>query len=325
MTAINACARLAALCVSLVIAPACWAADAYPNHKVRMIVPFAAGGPTDVIGRMIAERLSEVWGQQIYVEDLPGAGGNLGVETAARATPDGYTILVVSTGVIINPSMYTKIGYDPIKDFAPITLAAASPNVVTATPSVPAKTLKELIALIKANPGKYSYAQPATGSTPHLAGELFKQKYDLDLVTVPFNGAPLAINSTLGGHTQVAFTALPPAMGTIKDGSLHGIAILAKERVVSLPDLPTNIEEDVPGLESDTLTGILAPAGTPKDIIDKWNAAIVKMVADPDVKKRLDTLGFNAVANTPAEFSERLKTEMARWGAVVKAAGIHVD
>jgi tripartite-type tricarboxylate transporter receptor subunit TctC len=301
------------------------AADNYPDHKVRVIVPFAAGGPTDVIGRMVAERLSDAWGQQLYVENMPGAGGNIGVEAAGRAAPDGYTIVVVSTGFIINPSMYSKIGYDPVKDFTPISLVAASPNVVTVHPSVPAKDLKELIALIKANPGKYSYAQPATGSTPHLAGELFKQTYNLDLVTVPFNGAPLAINSTLGNHTPIAFTALPPAMGNVKDGSLRGVAILAKERLTALPDLPTNVEEGVPGLESDTLTGILAPAGTPKAIIDKWNAAIVKMAADPETRKKLDTLGFVPVANSPDQFADRIKAEMARWDKVVKAAGIHVD
>jgi tripartite-type tricarboxylate transporter receptor subunit TctC len=301
------------------------AADNYPDHKVRVIVPFAAGGPTDVIGRMVAERLSDAWGQQLYVENMPGAGGNIGVEAAGRAAPDGYTIVVVSTGFIINPSMYSKIGYDPVKDFTPISLVAASPNVVTVHPSVPAKDLKELIALIKANPGKYSFAQPATGSTPHLAGELFKQTYNLDLVTVPFNGAPLAVNSTLGNHTPIAFTALPPAMGNVKDGSLRGVAILAKERLTALPDLPTNVEEGVPGLESDTLTGILAPAGTPKAVIDKWNAAIVKMAADPETRKKLDTLGFVPVANSPDQFADRIKLEMARWDKVVKAAGIHVD
>jgi len=219
----------------------------YPDHKIRMIVPFAAGGPTDVIGRLVAERLSDVLGQQVYVENLPGAGGNLGVETAKRAAPDGYTIVVVSTGFIINPSMYTTIGYDPLKDFAPISLVAASPNVVMVHPSVPAKTLKELVDFVKANPGKYSYAQPSTGSTPHLAAEQFKQKFDLDLVMVPFNGAPLAVNSTMGGHAPIAFTALPPAIGNIKDGSVRGIAILAKARVAALPDLPTNGEEGVPG------------------------------------------------------------------------------
>jgi len=321
--------RLFAFCASLIIggllAAPSQAADSYPDRKVRMIVPFAAGGPTDVIGRLVAERLSDAWGQQLYVEDMPGAGGNLGVETAARAAPDGYTILVVSTGFIINPSMYSKIGYDPIKDFAPISLVAASPNVVTVNPAVPAKNLKELIGLIKANPGTYSFAQPATGSTPHLAGELFKQTYNLDLVTVPFNGAPLAINSTLGNHTPIAFTALPPAIGNIKDGSLRGIAILAKARVAALSDLPTSGEEGVADLESDTLTGILAPAGTPKTIIDKWNAAIVTMAADPEIKKKLDALGFIPVASSPEQFEDRIKSEAARWDKVIKAAGIRVD
>lgn len=321
--------RLFAFCASLIIggvlAAPSQAADSYPDRKVRMIVPFAAGGPTDVIGRLVAERLSDAWGQQLYVEDMPGAGGNLGVETAARAAPDGYTILVVSTGFIINPSMYSKIGYDPIKDFAPISLVAASPNVVTVNPAVPAKNLKELIGLIKANPGTYSFAQPATGSTPHLAGELFKQTYNLDLVTVPFNGAPLAINSTLGNHTPIAFTALPPAIGNIKDGSLRGIAILAKARVAALPDLLTSGEEGVADLESDTLTGILAPAGTPKTIIDKWNAAIVTMAADPEIKKKLDALGFIPVASSPEQFEDRIKSEAARWDKVIKAAGIRVD
>src|SRR5580658_607343 len=307
------------------MAGAAFAQSAYPDHKIRMIVPFLAGGPTDVIGRLVAERLSEVLGQQVYVENLPGAGGNLGVETAKRAAPDGYTIVAVSTGFIINPSMYATIGYDPLKDFAPISLVAASPNVITVHPSVAAKNLKELVDLIKANPDKLSYAQPSTGSTPHLAAEQMKQMFGLDMVMVPFNGAPLAINSTLGNHTPMAFTALPPAMGAVKDGSLRGIAILSKTRVAALPDLPTNGEQGVPGLESDTLTGILAPAGTPQAIIDKWHDAIAKMAADPEMKKKLDTLGFVPVANTPAEFTERIKTEAARWGKVVKAAGIHMD
>jgi tripartite-type tricarboxylate transporter receptor subunit TctC len=318
--------RVAVAMTAVFVAGAAFAQSAYPDHKIRMIVPFAAGGPTDVIGRLVAERLSDVFGQQVYVEDLPGAGGNLGVEMGKRAAPDGYTILTVSTGFIINPSMYSKIGYDPMKDFTPISLVAASPNVVAVHPSVPAKNLKELIALIKADPAKYSYAQPATGSTPHLAAEQMKQMFDLaSLVMVPFNGAPLAVNSTLGDHTQISFTALPPAIGAIKDGSLRGIALLAKQRAAALPDLPTNIEEGVPGLESDTLTGIVAPAGTPKEIVDKWNAAIVKMLADPAVKQKLDTLGFVPVGNSPAEFAERIKSEAARWDKVVKAAGIHMD
>ena len=318
-------ARLAALCAGLVLAGSSFAAGTYPDHKIRMIVPFTPGGPTDVIGRLVAERLTDVLGQQVYVENLPGAGGNLGVETAKRADPDGYTVLAVSTGFIINPSMYSKIGYDPIKDFSPVSLVAASPNVVMVHPSVPAKNLKELIDLIKANPGKYSFAQPATGSTPHLVGELIKQKFDLDMVMVPFNGAPLAVNSAMGNHTPIAFSALPPALGNIKDGSVRGIAIFAKQRVASLPDLPTSEEEGVPGLESDTLTGIVFPAGTPQAIVDTWHAAIVKMAADPAIKQKLDTLGFIPVANTPAEFSARIKSEAMKWDAVIKKAGIHVD
>jgi tripartite-type tricarboxylate transporter receptor subunit TctC len=222
--------------------------------------------------------------------------------------------------------MYSDAGYDPLKDFAAVSLVAASPNVVAVHPSVPAKNLKELIALIKADPSKYSYAQPSTGSTPHLAAEQMKQMFNLaGLVMVPFNGAPLAINSTLGNHTPISFTALPPAIGAIKDGSLRGIALLAKERAAALPDLPTNGEEGVPGPESDTLTGIVAPAGTPQPIIDKWHDAIVKMAADPAIKAKLDALGFVAVANTPSQFENRIRSEAARWDKVIKVAGIHMD
>ena len=300
-------------------------AETYPAHPVRLIVPFAAAGPTDVIARIVAQKLSDAWGQQVYIENLPGAGGNTGIANAAKSKPDGYTILVVSTGFIVNPSMYAKVPYDPLKDFSPITLVAASPNVISAHPSFPAKTLKELIELVKEHPGTYSFAQPATGSTPHLAGELLKQKYWLDLVTVPFNGAGLAINSTIGGHTPIAFTALPPAMSNIKEGKLHGIAVLSTRRSPSLPDVPTNVEAGVPDLESDTLTGIVAPAGTPNEIIERWHRNIVQMVAMPDVKERLESLGFVPVANTPQEFDQRLKTEMEKWGKVVRDANIRAD
>ena len=300
-------------------------AETYPAHPVRLIVPFAAAGPTDVIARIVAQKLSDAWGQQVYIENLPGAGGNTGIANAAKSKPEGYTILVVSTGFIVNPSMYAKVPYDPLKDFSPITLVAASPNVISAHPSFPAKTLKELIELVKEHPGTYSFAQPATGSTPHLAGELLKQKYGLDLVTVPFNGAGLAINSTIGGHTPIAFTALPPAMSNIKEGKLHGIAVLSTRRSPSLPDVPTNVEAGVPDLESDTLTGIVAPAGTPNEIIERWHRDVVQMVAMPDVKERLESLGFVPVANTPQEFDQRLKTEMEKWGKVVRDANIRAD
>jgi tripartite-type tricarboxylate transporter receptor subunit TctC len=292
-------------------------AQTYPSKPIRMIVPFAAGGPTDVIARIVAQKLSEAWGQQVVTENQPGAGGNIGVVAAAKAAPDGYTVLAVSTGFLVNPSMYTRVGYDPIKDFSPITLVASSPNVVFVNPAVPAKTLKELVDV--------SFSQPATGSTPHLAGELFKLRYAPDLVVVPFPGAAPAVSSTLGGHTPIGFTALPPAMNNIKEGKLRGLALLATSRSQFLPDLPTNAEAGVPDLESDTLTGIVAPAGTPRELIDKWRNDIAKMEATPDVKQRLEALGFVPVANTPEEFGDRIKTEIARWGKVVRDAHIRMD
>ena len=315
---------------TLLVLCALTAADAalaqiYPSKPIRMIVPFAAGGPTDVIARVVAQKLSEAWGQQVVTENMPGAGGNTGVALAAKAPPDGYTILVVSTGFLVNPSMYARVPYDPIKDFSPVTLVAASPNVVFVNPAVPATTLKELIDVIKANPGKYSFSQPATGSTPHLAGELFKLRYAPDLVMVPFPGAAPAVSATLGGHTPIGFTALPPAMSNIKEGKLRGLALLATKRSPFLPDVPTNAEAGVPDLESDTLTGIVAPAGTPKELIDKWRNEIAKMVAAPDVKQRLEALGFVPVANLPEEFGDRIKVEIARWGKVVRDANIKAD
>jgi len=320
--------KLVAL-VTLALALAVFAgsarAETYPARAVRMIVPFAAAGPTDVIGRIVAQKLSEDLGQQFYVENVPGGGGNTGTAQAAKSAADGYTILVVSTGFIINPSLYSKIPYDPFKDFAPITLIAASPNVLTVAPSVPAKSVKELIALIKANPGKYSFAQPGTGSTPHLSGELFKLSFGLDLVMVPFTGAGPAITSTIGGHTPIAFTALPPALASIQDGKLRGLAVLTGKRVAGLPDVPTMAEAGVPDQDADTLTGIVVPVGTPPDIVDLLNREIVKIVALPDVREKLAALGFIAIADTPAEFAARLKSEFAKWAKVIKDAGIKAD
>jgi len=299
-------------------------AQPYPNKPVKMIVPFAPAGPTDVIARLIAQKLSETWGQQVYVENIAGAGGNTGTANALRAPADGYTILVVSTGFIINPSLYAKVPY-AISDFAPISLVAASPNAVSVHPSFPAKSMKELIELVKASPGKYSYAQPATGSTPHLAGELFKLRYGLDLTMVPFTSAGLAMNSTIGGHTPIAFTALPPAMTNIQAGKLRGLAVMASKRNAGLPDVPTMTEAGVPDQESDTLTGIVAHAGTPKELIDRWHKEIVRIVALPDIQDRLLKLGFDPIANSPAEFAVRIKSEAIKWDKVAKDANIRMN
>jgi tripartite-type tricarboxylate transporter receptor subunit TctC len=322
----TALARLVAAAAVLLAEPCLGQTGAYPTHAVRMVVPFAAGGPTDVIARVVAQKLSESLGQQFYVENLPGAGGNTGTANVAKAPADGYTILVVSTGFIVNPSLYAKgVPYDPVKDFAPVTLVAASPNVLTVNPAVPANSVKDLIALVKASPGKFSFAQPATGSTPHLNGELFKLEFGLDLIMVPFTGAAPAITSTIGGHTPIAFTALPPAMTNIKDGKLRALAVLSTQRVPALPDVPTAAEAGITGHEGDTLTGIVVPAKTPPEVVQRLNAEIKKLVALPDVKEKLETLGFVAVANTPAEFGERIKVETAKWSKVINDAKIKIE
>jgi tripartite-type tricarboxylate transporter receptor subunit TctC len=240
----------------------------------------------------------------------------------AGAPGDGYTLLVVSTGFVVNPTLFAKVPYDPVKDFAPISLIAVSPNVLTVHPSVEAKSVTELVALIKANPGKYSYASPGVGSTPHLSGEMFRISQGIDMVVVQFSGAGPAMQNTVGGHTPIAVTALPPATPQIKDGKLRALVVTSAKRVPGLPDVPTVAEAGLPGQEAYTLTGMLAPAGTPKAIIDLLHGEIVKIVKLPDVQKRLDDLGFDAVANSPGEFAARIKTEMEKWGKVIRDAKI---
>jgi tripartite-type tricarboxylate transporter receptor subunit TctC len=300
-------------------------AQGYPNHPVRVVVGFPAGGPTDVIARLVAQHLSDSLGQQFFVENIPGAGGNTAAGQAARAAPDGYTIMAISTGFLVNPSLYAKVPYDPIKDFAAVTLVAASPNVVVVSPSVPARTLPELVQLIRDNPGKYSYAGPGVGSTPHLGGELFRLTYKLDLVHVPFTGAAPAVQATIGGHTPIAFTALPSSLSAIKAGQVRAIGLAATERAEQIPDVPTFAEQGVKDQEADTLTGIVAPAATPKEIVELLAREIAKSVARPDVRERLAALGFKPVANTPDEFAARIKLEMEKWGKVVRDANLRIE
>ena len=320
------------LCTSLMVSGSPCAQDAptrvathYPEHSVRMVVGFTAGGPTDVIARIIAERLSRSTGQQFYVDNRPGAGGNIASAEVAKAAPDGYTIIVVSTGFMVNMSLYAHVPYDAVKDFAPITMVAYSPNVVLVNPSVPANNVRELIELIKANPNKYSFAGPGIGSTPHLSGELFKQKFGLDMVHVPFPGAAQAISSAIAGHTPIAFTALPPALANIQEGKLRALALLAVKRSREIPNVPTMQETGYPDQEADTLTGVLAPAGTPNEIVDLLHREIVKAVADPGVRDRLFKLGFEPVANKPEEFGARIKSEIAKWGKVIHDANLRIQ
>jgi tripartite-type tricarboxylate transporter receptor subunit TctC len=322
MAAITAATRIIALGAAFVLASTGWAAAAYPDHAVKVIVPFAAGGPTDVMARLLAQKLSEDLKQQFYVENHAGAGGNIGMVMVARSAADGYTILVASSSYTVNPSLYAANPYDPYKDFAPVTLAAASPNILSVHPSVPAKTVKELIVLLQTNPGKYSIANAGIGTTPQLAAELFKLSYKLDATSVPFSGAGPAIQSTIANQTPVAFSAMPPAAPQVSSGYLRGLAVTSAHRSVALPDVPTMAEAGVGGEESETMQGVLVPSGTPSDVVDLLNKEIVKIMRMPDVQAKCAELGFDPVANSPAAFTDYIKKDVEKWGKVIRDAKI---
>jgi tripartite-type tricarboxylate transporter receptor subunit TctC len=300
-------------------------AGSYPDKPVKMIVPFAPAGPTDIVARLIATKLSERLGRQFYVENVSGAGGNTGMGQAARAAPDGYTVLFVSSSYVVNPSLYPKIPYDPYKDFIPVTVVGDAPNILMVNPSVPAKTVAELVAYIKANPGKLSYASAGTGTTPHLSGELFRLTQKLDIVHVPFSGAGPAIQSLAGGHTPMAFTSLPPAIPMIQEGKLRALAVSAATRAAALPDVPTLAEAGLADQEADTLQAVLLPAGTPRPIVDLLWREIKAIVELPDIKERFAVLGLDAVANTPEEFAAQIRREIAKWGKVIHDANIKME
>jgi tripartite-type tricarboxylate transporter receptor subunit TctC len=306
-------------------APAQTPAAPYPSRPVRIIVPFAAGGPSDIFARLIGQKLSDRLGKQFYVENQAGAGGNIGMGAAARATPDGYTIAVVSSSFLVNPGLYDKIPYDPEKDFVPITIAAYAPNILAVSPSLPVATVKELVALVRANPGKYNFGHSGVGTTPHLSGEMFRHAQGLDLVSVPFNGSGPALQSALGGHTPISFVVLSPAVPLVKEGKMRALAVLSTTRSPALPDVPTIVEAGFPGIEADTQQCVLAPAGTPRAIVDLIYGEIVAALAAPDMQERLATLGFVPVANTPAEFAKMVGPEVARWKQVIREANIKAD
>jgi tripartite-type tricarboxylate transporter receptor subunit TctC len=316
--------RITACCAALLFSAAALA-QTYPAHAVRIIVPFAPGGPTDAMARVLAQKLTENLGQPFVVDNRAGAGGNIGMGIAAKAAADGYTLILVSSSFVVNPGLYSKVPYDAYKDFAPITLAAASPNLIVVHPSVPAKTIHELVALVKANPGKYSYAQPGIGTTPHLSGELFRLSFGLDIVSAPFNGAGPAITSVLAGHTPVAVTALPPAMAHVKSGALRALAVTGAKRSPELPDVPTMAESGISGQEAETMQGMLAPAGTPREVVERLQREVAKIVALPEVKEQLSGMGFDPIANTPEQFGAYIHAEITRWAKVVREANIKVD
>jgi tripartite-type tricarboxylate transporter receptor subunit TctC len=313
-----AAALLAALCGPL-------AAQDYPTRPVRMIVPFAPGGPTDVAGRVIAQKLSEAWKQQVVVDNRAGAGGNIGMGLAAHATPDGYTLLMVSSSYVVNPTLYSKIPYDPYKSFIPVSNVVASPNVFVAHPSVPVKTLQDVVALAQKDPKKLSIATPGVGTTPDLSAELFKMTTKIDLVRVPFGGAGPAVASVVGNQVPLGCVAMPPATPHIQGGRLRALAVTSAKRVAALPDAPTIVEAGFKGQEADTLQGLLVPAGTPRPVVTKISGEVDRMVAQPEFRERMTALGFEIVASKPEQFAAQVKEEVEKWGKVIRAAGIKAE
>jgi tripartite-type tricarboxylate transporter receptor subunit TctC len=314
--------RLAGAAAAGLAAPRIALAQAYPSRAVRVIVPFTPGGPTDLFARLIAPKLSDQLGQNFYIENVGGAGGNIGAARAAQAAPDGYTIFVDGGNYVINPSLFREIPYDPIKSFDPVTIAVTSPVVLTVNPSVPAHTVKELVDLINANPNKYSFATPAAGTPPDLVGELFRLTLKLDLVRVPFKGGGEALTSVLGGQTPISFGAIAPAAPLVKAGKLRALAVTGKTRMSTLPDVPTMAEAGYPQIDGETWFNVVVPAGTPKDIIARLHAAVAKAITEPDVKQRLDVLGYVPLSSTPEQATERFKSDGAKWAKVIKDAGM---
>ena len=297
----------------------------YPTRPVRAIVAFAPGGVTDTFARLMAQKLGEHLGKQFYVENITGATGNIGTGQAAKATPDGYTLLFAFSSHVVNPTLFDKVPYDPYKDFEPVTLAVTSTTVVTVHPSVPAKTIKDLVALVRANPGKYSYSSAGAGTQAHLAGEQFRLSLGLDLVHIPFNGGGPAIAAVVGGHTPIGFSSPAASIPQIKEGNVRALAITSKRRSQILPDVPTMAEAGYPEIEGDSWVGVLVPAGTPKDIISLLNHEVVKIIALPDMKGRLGELGYDPVGSTPEEFAARIKVEIEMWRKVIRAAKIKAE
>jgi tripartite-type tricarboxylate transporter receptor subunit TctC len=301
-------------------------AATFPAKPVRFIAPFPPGGSTDLLARLVAIKLTEAWGQQVTVENRGGAGGTIGVELAARAAPDGYTIVMGHVGTFgFNPTLYPKLPYDAIRDFAPITVLATVPNGMAVHPSLPVKTARDFVALAKAKPGELLYASGGSGSASHLAGEYFKLLTKIDMVHVPYKGTGPAMISMISGQTTMTITGMVALMPHVKSNRLKLLGVATMKRLSIMPDIPTINESGVPGYDANQWYGVLTQAAVPRDIIAKLHADIVKVLARPDVKERLAADGAEAVANTPEQFAAHIKAEIARWAPVVKASGAKPD
>jgi len=316
--------RTLTLCTALVAGLGLAAASAagYPDHPVKIIVPFAAGGPTDVMARLLAQKLGDKLGQQFYIENLAGAGGNIGTANAARSPGDGYTILIASSSYVVNPSLYKNCPYDAFNDFIPVTLAAITPNALIVHPSVEAKTAKELIALIKAHPNKYTFASAGLGTTPDLAESLFKVTYKLDFVIAPYKGGGPAAQAVLADEAPMAFLAMTPVTQLIKAGKIRALAVTTAKRSSALPDVPTLAEAGLTGQNSETMQGVFVPKGTPKAIVDLLQHEVSAIVKTPEMQAKMLPLGFEPEGTTSAEFAAYVKADVAKWKKVIADAKI---
>jgi tripartite-type tricarboxylate transporter receptor subunit TctC len=317
---------LAALAVALalVASPPVFA-QAYPNKPIRIIVPYTPAGTTDILARLVGQKLSEAWGQPVLIENKPGANGNIGTEVASKAANDGYTVIMGTVAPFgINPSLY-KLAFDPVKDFTPITLVALVPNILVVNPNLPAKSVAELIAYAKANPGKLTFGSPGNGSTAHLSGELFKAQAGIDMLHIPYKGNAGVLADLTGGTISLAIDNIPVYIEQARAGKLRALAVSSPKRSSAAPDLPTLDESGLPGFNVSSWFGLYAPAGTPPEIIAKWNAEVARILKMPDVRERLLTLGADPGGNSAEEFGAFTRAEIARWATVVKKAGVKVD
>ena len=315
-------ALAAALIAACFIAPAA-AQSNYPDRAVKIEVGYAAGGPLDIVARLLGDKLSQIWGKPVVVENVSGASGNIAMERVSKAPPDGYTLLLASNvNLAVNPKLYKNMPFDPVKDLVPITQVAYSPNILAVPNDLPVKNVQELVAYAKANPGKLSFASAGVGTTQHLAGELFKTIAKIDIQHVPYRGAAPAVTDLLGGRVSMFFGPPSSLLGMVKEGKLRGLAVTSAQRFPGAPELPTMIEAGYPGFVSVLSQGWLAPAGTPKDVIEKVYRDTAKVLAEPDVRERLQKIGNEPMGTSPAEFVADIAREVPQWGRVIEAAGL---
>ena len=321
-------ARARALAAGIVIATAAHGAlpPQYPTKPVRMLVPFPAGAGVDIVARLIGQPLAEAWGQALVVDNRPGAGGTIACELAAKAAPDGHTLLLGNVSTLaMAPSLYRKVNYDPVRSFAPVTLINTSTNVLVVHPGVPATSTQALIALAKAKPGQINYASVGSGTSPHLAAELFKSMAGVDLVHVPYKGSPQALTDLLGGQTQIMFASLVASLPHIRPGRLRALGVTTLQRAAALPEVPTISEAGLRGYDVAVWMGVVAPAGTPPDVVAQLNRQIAAILQAPDIRGRLGAQGLEAFTNSPAEFGAYIAAEVRKWARVIRQAGVVAD